>query len=308
MDQLTEQAISMLRRDGRASYSELARRLGTTRANIARRLSPLFDSGRLNVVAALHPSLFGLDVLARLGVRAEGPIDPLVEAIRALDAPAFISEVSGGTQIVIEMHLADLDELRRDVTTIRSMPGVIDVDVLIYERLIHSFFLLGGEPTIGPDEIDEIDLRLMELLQLDGRLGFAELGEAVGLSLSGCRARVQRLVDSGAMRIGAIMQRDDAHDAGLMFGFGFSSVGDRDELIALLRAHPGTDFLASAIGRYELLATVVFTTVREFRELLEAVRAVTGVGVVEQWLHIRVREERYHHSLRRIRHARASLG
>ncbi len=61
MDQLTKKIIAILRRDGRASYSDIARELDTTRDNVASRVNPLFQSGELRVIAAPHPRVLGLN-------------------------------------------------------------------------------------------------------------------------------------------------------------------------------------------------------------------------------------------------------
>jgi DNA-binding Lrp family transcriptional regulator len=303
MDPITEQALALLRRDGRSSFSDLARRLGTTRANIARRIGPLLDSGQLRVVAAIHPRLLGLDVLAHVSIRAEGDIAALAASIAELDSPVFVSEVSGSYQIIAELHTTDFGGLHHDLRRLRALPGVVEVQVHLYERMLKSFFL-GEEPALAAPTLDEIDLEIMEQLQEDGRLGFADLGERVGLSLSSCRSRVNRLIESGAMQIGAIMQRGEDTTSGLPFGFGFGLVGDDENLIALLRAHPGCEFIARTVGRFDLIATVSFPGLPEFSAFLASARELDGVRVAEQWLHVRIRQERYQYSLHRIRNGR----
>lgn len=48
--------------------------------------------------------------------------------------------------------------------------------------------------------IDQIDRRILALLEGDARLSFASLGEAVGLSKTPCWKRVQALEAAGAIR------------------------------------------------------------------------------------------------------------
>ncbi|MDI2099177.1 Lrp/AsnC family transcriptional regulator [Ruicaihuangia caeni] len=300
MDSLTERAIALLREDGRASFSDMARRLGTTRANIARRIAPMLESGQLRVVAAVHPRLLGLDTLAHLTVRAEGDISALAAEIAKLESPVFISEISGPSQLVVEVHRASLTELQEDLQHIRAMPGVLEIQMLLYERMLKSFFL-GEEPTLFAHTLDEADLRIMELLQGDGRLGFAELAEHAQLSISGCRTRVNRLITAGVMKIGAILSRDSS-GTGLPFGFGISLSGDDQQLIELIKSQDGVEFLGRTIGRFDIVATITFANLRDFNEFLASVRAVPSVRVAEQWLHARVPHERYHQSVHRIRY------
>lgn len=48
-------------------------------------------------------------------------------------------------------------------------------------------------------ELDAIDLRILDLLQQQGRLTMTELGEQVGLSTSPCSQRVRRLEQQGVI-------------------------------------------------------------------------------------------------------------
>lgn len=47
--------------------------------------------------------------------------------------------------------------------------------------------------------LDDVDLRLLEALQQDGRAGYAELGRTIGLSASATTERVRRLEESGVI-------------------------------------------------------------------------------------------------------------
>jgi DNA-binding Lrp family transcriptional regulator len=48
--------------------------------------------------------------------------------------------------------------------------------------------------------VDDLDQRILRLLLRDGRATFAEIGSAVGLSVSAAKRRVDRLVRDGAIR------------------------------------------------------------------------------------------------------------
>jgi Lrp/AsnC family leucine-responsive transcriptional regulator len=47
--------------------------------------------------------------------------------------------------------------------------------------------------------LDEIDLALLNLLQNDDRISYADLGKAVGLSISGVNARLRKLIGAGVI-------------------------------------------------------------------------------------------------------------
>src|SRR5512147_2192272 len=58
----------------------------------------------------------------------------------------------------------------------------------------------GPAPRTVPSGLDEVDLRLLELLAADGRTTNAALAEAVGIAPSTCLARVRALRERGAIR------------------------------------------------------------------------------------------------------------
>ncbi|MCE7082062.1 Lrp/AsnC family transcriptional regulator [Streptomyces sp. ST2-7A] len=50
------------------------------------------------------------------------------------------------------------------------------------------------------ESIDEIDTRILDVLQRDGRVGYAELARIVSMSASAVTERVRRLEESGVIR------------------------------------------------------------------------------------------------------------
>ena len=48
-------------------------------------------------------------------------------------------------------------------------------------------------------ELDKIDVKILRLLQSDGRLGNAEIAKRVNTSAATCHRRIQRLVDTGVV-------------------------------------------------------------------------------------------------------------
>jgi DNA-binding Lrp family transcriptional regulator len=299
MDQLTKQIIAILRRDGRASYSDIARELDTTRDYVASRVNPLFQSGELRVLAAPHPRVLGLTVAAHLSIKVSGSSQRVARVLESLESLVFISITAGAYQIIVETELRSMAELRQQVAMIRSLEGVADVQVLLYERVLRSFFLGAAPPESFSYNFDRFDINIIKRLQQDGRTSYADLAENVGLSLSGCRIRVQRLLESGVMQIGAILQRSDMTDD-LLFGVGVNAAADLQDVAQLLGTAPGLEFMARTVGRYDLVATVSFNSLRDFNKLISLLMSLPSVSYCEQWLHVQLVRERYEHPLEQL--------
>lgn len=299
MDHLTKQIVAILRRDGRIPYSDIARELGTSRENVATRVNPLLESGQLRVVAGLHPLALGLKVSAHLSIKVSGDVRPVAEMLDRMEAPVFISISAGAYQIIMETRQPTMADLGNQISMIRALLGVLDVQVLLYERVLSSFFL-GEEPESLTCEFDDTDIELISLLQADGRKGYADLASEVGLSVSGCRTRVLRLLESRVIQIGAIKQRSDMTDD-FMFGIGISANGNLREVTQLLESDLGLEFMARTVGRYDVVATVSFSSLRDFNQLISRLRALKSVTYCEQWLHVQIVRERYERPLRSFR-------
>ncbi len=195
--------------------------------------------------------------------------------------------------------MREIAELGQQVSTIRAIDGITEVQVLIYEQVLSSFFV-GPQPATGLIDFDEFDINIIKRLQRNGRASYADLAEHVGLSLSGCRTRLQRLLESGVVQIGAIPRRSDMTDD-LVFGLGVNARGDRSGVIQLLKAAPGLEFIASTVGRFDLVATVSFNSLRDFNHLIAAILAQAQVSYCEQWLHAQLVRERYEHTLENLK-------
>lgn len=291
MDRITEDALALLRADGRLSFSEMARRLGTTRAAIASRIGPRLDSGELRIVAAVHPRQLGLEVLAHVSVQVRGDVGSVARLITERTPAVFVSETVGPFELILEVHSRSVAQLQETLQEIRRIPEVIDVHFHLYEQVLTSFFL-DAEPDTLEHELDDVDIALIDLLQLDGRTTYPDLARAVGLSITATRARVLSMLESGLMRIAALGQRGDASGS-LTFGLGVTMQQPGSEAIAAISARRGLDFMARTVGRFDLIATVPFASLAESTAFVAELRTMPGVTSVTAWLHAKRWHERY---------------
>ncbi|HZQ83839.1 MAG TPA: Lrp/AsnC family transcriptional regulator [Acidimicrobiales bacterium] len=141
---------------------------------------------------------------------------------------------------------------------------------------------------MADSRFDAIDRELVIALQHDGRASYAALAETVGMSQAGVRARVQRLLDSGALQIAAVADP---------FAFGFSVTaivgitftGDLDALGEQVAAMEQVHFVAITAGRYDCIAEVVCIDNDDVLALINrGLRAIPGVKDVEVITYLKV--------------------
>jgi len=151
----------------------------------------------------------------------------------------------------------------------------------------------SASSTPPPVVLDDIDKAIIRELQIDGRLPYAKLGPAVGLSQAAVRQRVQRLVESGAMQVVAVT--DPLHlGFTLQAMVGVSADGDLRPIAARLAELPEVDYVVIASGRFDLLLEVVCEDSESLFDLVnDVIRQVPGVRSTETYTYLHLEKQTY---------------
>jgi Lrp/AsnC family transcriptional regulator, regulator for asnA, asnC and gidA len=145
----------------------------------------------------------------------------------------------------------------------------------------------------GGGALDDIDRRIIEHLQRDGRLPYAQLGPAVGLSQAAVRQRVQRLIDGKVMQIVAVTDPR-------VLGFtrqamiGLKIEGDTRRVANAVAALPEVEYVVLTAGALDMLVEVVVEDDEQLLHVLnDKIRAIDGVQTTETYIYLRVHKETY---------------
>ena len=144
-----------------------------------------------------------------------------------------------------------------------------------------------------PPILDDINKRIIEQLQKDGRMSYAALAKVVGLSEAAVRQRVQRMLDDDVMQIVAVTDP-------LTLGFtrqvmiGLKVAGDLHKVAEALAAVPEVDYVVICAGHYDLLAELVCTDDDHLLSLLnDRIRTVPGVVSTETFVYLKLAKQTY---------------
>lgn len=295
---MDEQLLDILQTDGRTSYLDLAERIGVSRAAVTSRLNTLLQQGALRVIAAVHPEVLGIKAIAHISVKTSGPTTEIVDALVGWVEVVLVSVVSGAYDLVIEVRVRDQQALYETVSRLRALSGVVEVNSLLYADVLLGSFMPRAplDPNV---QVDEDDLKLIRLLQEDGRLSYRSLAATIGLSASTVRNRVNALLASNVIRIGASVDRRRGKNS-VAAGFGLNVTDDGSAVLDTLRSIRGVEFLARTIGRFDLVATVAAESTAGLRSVVELLRVTDTVMRVESWVHLETVKERYDWPLDRL--------
>jgi Lrp/AsnC family transcriptional regulator for asnA, asnC and gidA len=145
----------------------------------------------------------------------------------------------------------------------------------------------------GKVVLDDVDKRIIEQLQQDGRRPYTQIAPAVGLSEAAVRQRVQRLIDSGVMQIVGVTDPK-------MIGFGRQAMigltveGDTRKVADAVAALEEVVYVVLTAGSLDVLVEVVVEDDEHLLELLnDKIRAIDGVRDTETFLYLRIHKETY---------------
>ena len=142
----------------------------------------------------------------------------------------------------------------------------------------------------GYTDLDAVDRQLIDLLQADGRIPYAELGRRADITEKTARRRVSRLLSEGYMSIAAIT--DPAVLGFHALGLALLTVdGSRTpvELAAALADLPAADYVTATTGPYGVVLELVCTDARELHDVaFGRIATLPGVGSVELLPYLRL--------------------
>jgi Lrp/AsnC family transcriptional regulator for asnA, asnC and gidA len=144
------------------------------------------------------------------------------------------------------------------------------------------------------EEISELDKRIIEHLQQDGRRPFTQIAVELGVSEAAVRARTNRLVERGILQIVGVTDP-------LKLGFHQQAmIGircERDRLIDVaeaVAAFPEVDYVVITAGTYDLLIETVCEDNEALLNFLTGrLRRIDGVRETETFVYLRMVKQTY---------------
>jgi|NGEPerStandDraft_6_1074524.scaffolds.fasta_scaffold254062_1 DNA-binding Lrp family transcriptional regulator len=127
-------------------------------------------------------------------------------------------------------------------------------------------------------ELDDVDKRILELMQLDARVSFAELSRKLDVAEATVRFRVKRLTDNGVItRFVALL--DPAK-----VGFGVSGAillkidpAYLEEACKQLEVFDETLYLFQSTGEYDVVSVILARDMVHLNDLVKRTKMIVGV-------------------------------
>jgi Lrp/AsnC family transcriptional regulator for asnA, asnC and gidA len=144
-----------------------------------------------------------------------------------------------------------------------------------------------------PVALDDIDRRLVEALQLDGRASYADLAELVGLSPAATRLRVQRLLDANVVQVVGVTD-PLALGYPVMAALGVRVERNVREVADRIAAIPGVIYVVFTSGSFDLLVEVICEDSSRLLTVIDdEIRGIADVRSVESFTYFGIHTHRF---------------
>jgi Lrp/AsnC family transcriptional regulator for asnA, asnC and gidA len=144
LDDVSKAIIDQLQQDGRRSYAAIGKVVGLSEAAVRQRVQRLTDSGVMQVVAVTDPMELGFARQAMVGIRVQGVLEPVADALADLDEVDYVVITAGTFDLLAEV-VAESDEDLLDIISrrIRAIDGVVATETFMYLRLRKQTYSWG---------------------------------------------------------------------------------------------------------------------------------------------------------------------
>jgi Lrp/AsnC family transcriptional regulator for asnA, asnC and gidA len=143
-------------------------------------------------------------------------------------------------------------------------------------------------------DVSELDKRIIEHLQQDGRRPFTQIASDLGVSEAAVRARTNRLIEKGILQVVGVTDP-------LKLGFQqWAMIGVRVEAARLIEVaqqiaeFPETDYVVVTAGSFDILVEAVAEDNDALLQFLsERLRKIPGVRETETFVYLRLMKQSY---------------
>jgi Lrp/AsnC family transcriptional regulator for asnA, asnC and gidA len=151
MDQLNLDIIALLQRDGRKTYTEIARLLDVSEGTIRNRVPRLIDDKVIQIVGVAEPRELGYDAPAIIYLSVvPADLEDVARAITKLPQVSYLIMISGEFDLLVEVMCRDREELTSLLNDkIRIIPGVTKTQTFF---ILHTYKSAFGALPVLPSK------------------------------------------------------------------------------------------------------------------------------------------------------------
>ncbi len=124
---------------------------------------------------------------------------------------------------------------------------------------------------------NEFDQRILEILRMDSRKSFVDIGKELGLSESAIRRRIKNLIDDGSISRFTIEENADKKTSAITL-LSVGSTTDTNSVASKLQSITGVKVIYEITGQYDIVVIISANSINEINSSIDNIRRIEGVS------------------------------
>jgi Lrp/AsnC family transcriptional regulator, regulator for asnA, asnC and gidA len=124
---------------------------------------------------------------------------------------------------------------------------------------------------------NEFDHRILEILRMDSRKSFVDIGKELGLSESAIRRRIKNLIDYGSISRFTIEENTTGKTSAITL-LSVSSTTDTNSVASKLQGTAGVKVIYEITGQYDIAVILSANSINEINSSIDDIRKIEGVS------------------------------
>lgn len=296
-DKLSYQIIDVLKKDGRYSYARLARELGVNVATVAKRIETMLADEVIVFKAVPNPYKMGYQVhaLITLSVDLARIDDVCARLVDNLNVSLVVTSF-GRYDILLVADFYSLEELQDFCKNgLPQIEGIRQINTFLISEIKKRYDgIFQSEPGAAAPAIDEIDQKLIEELQKNGRASHTDLAAKLGISLATVSRRVNHLIKENIIKINAIPNTSKLGYSSDVFVALDAEPTKIDDICRALADHPEVHLVMTVMNGFDILVGVHLPNPEMLYSFIkEKIARMAGVSIIETFVRAEIKKRYY---------------
>ena len=300
IDNINRKIIFSLHRDGRASNVKLAQELGINVATVAKRIDAMLREELITIRALKNSFKMGYRLNAFIALDVDlKKVKVICEKLVDSPRTSSVQTCFGRFDIILIVDLSSwemlLDFIKEDISRIE---GINQVEInLISEVKKRGYVAFADDAATNnnaPVQLDEINRRLIEELEKNGRLGYVDLAKKLGIGSATVSRRMSFLTRENIIKIMAIPSYSKLGFPANAFMTVHAERSKVDDICAELYSCPEVHTIMTLVDSFNIIVGAHFPTPEMLYDfILEKIAYIDGVLNIETLIRAELRKTNY---------------
>ncbi len=288
LDVKDQKILAELFKDGRASYSTIAKSTLLSKDAVQYRISKFVESGFMtNISTIVDISKLNWSsaiVFFKLANIDKSKIKKLIDSLVKNPLVVEILELAGGWDLAVRFYYKDMEHLNHTINEFSDLVSEHEI-FFISKNILHPYNALFEEYAFDFKEekfesckLDELDFKILESLSSDGRKSLEDLSRELKENRMTLHNRIKKLVRSGVIQA----FRPNLFTEKLGFHWYLISLRTQDasainEIKSIFPVH----LIMNGFGFTDIVFYVQVRTVQELQRVLYGLREKLNIKSIE---------------------------